>query len=51
VSGGLTLVDGFVEKFDKESQGKSFPFDIREVRKASDPMNCVAHGALLAAIL
>lgn len=51
VSGGLTLVNGFAQRFEEESQGKKFPFDIREVRRASDPMNCVAHGCLMAAIL
>jgi len=51
VSGGLTLVNGFAQRFEKESQSKEFPFEIREVRRASDPMNCVAHGCLMAAIL
>jgi len=51
VSGGLTLAGGFVEKFNKESNNKSFPFEVKEIRKAKDPMTCVAHGCLMAAVL
>ena len=51
VSGGLSLSGGFVKKFESELEGRKFPFEIREVRRAEDPMTCVAHGALMAAIL
>jgi len=51
LSGGLSLAGNFTEKFGKELQTKKFPFEIKEIRRASDPMNCVAHGALMAAIL
>ena len=51
VSGGLTLADNFVEKFRDEVSKKKFPFQIKEIRRAKDPMTCVAHGCLMAAIL
>jgi len=51
VSGGLTLADNFISKFKLESEKKKFPFEIKEVRRAKDPLNCVAHGCLMAAVL
>jgi len=51
LSGGLVLVGNFTEKFNNELEGKKLPFKIKEVRKAANPMNCVAHGCLMAAIL
>jgi len=51
LSGGLALAGNFVEKFKAESENKKFPFEIKEIRRAKDPMHCVSHGCLLAAIL
>ena len=51
VSGGLALADNFVERFSSEAGKKIFPFKIKEIRRAKDPMTCVAHGCLMAAIL
>ena len=51
VSGGLTLAGGFVEKFTEIMATKEFPFKVKDIRKASDPITCVANGALMAAIL
>jgi len=51
VSGGLTLANGFLEKFQQAAINKKFPFKIKDIRKAKDPMTCVAHGALMASIL
>jgi len=51
LSGGLVLAENFTEKFNNELSNKKFPFKIKEVRKAVDPMNCVAHGCLMASIL
>lgn len=51
VSGGLTLAENFVEKFEQESLKKKFPFQIKEIRRAAEPMTCVAHGCLLASTL
>lgn len=51
VSGGLTLADNFISKFKSEAGSKKFPFEIKTIRRAKDPMTCVAHGCLMAAIL
>jgi hypothetical protein len=51
LSGGLVLAENFTEKFNDELKNKKFLFKIKEVRKAVDPMNCVAHGCLMASIL
>ena len=51
LSGGLVLADNFVEKFKVEAEKKIFPFKIKEIRRAKDPLYCVAHGCLMASIL
>jgi hypothetical protein len=51
LSGGLVLAENFTKKFKMESDTKTFPFDIKEIRQAEDPMTCVARGCLMAAIL
>jgi len=51
LSGGLALAGNFDKKFSNELSAKKFPFKIKEVRRAADPMNCVANGCLMAAIL
>ena len=51
LSGGLALADNFVNKFRVELENKKFPIEIKTIRKAKDPMTCVAHGCLMAAIL
>ena len=51
VSGGLTLADGFEDKFSKCLETVKFPFNISEIRKASNPMQAVAAGCLLASQL
>jgi len=47
VSGGLVMAGSFVEKFTEVINTKKLPFKIKEVRKAEDPMTCVARGCLL----
>lgn len=51
VSGGLTLAKGFTEKFEKNLKNLDFPIKVKEVRRAEDPLKCVANGCLLAAQL
>lgn len=51
VSGGLTLAKGFVEKFQQSARNKKFPFKLKDIRRAKDPMTCVANGCLMASIL
>ena len=51
LSGGLALADNFVERFSSETEKKKFPFEIEEIRRAKDPLYCVAHGCLMASVL
>ena len=51
VSGGLSMVNNFDKKFALGIESRKLPFEISEVRRAKDPMRCVAHGCLMAAIL
>jgi len=51
LSGGLTLAGSFTEKFRKELSTRTYPFEVREIRRVKDPMTCCARGCLLAAIL
>lgn len=51
VSGGLTLANGFVPKFEECLSGIDFPIAVKEVKRAEDPMSAVATGALLGAQL
>lgn len=48
VSGGTSLPAGFVELFKEEfDKAKDFPYEISEIRRASDPLNSVAKGCLI----
>ena len=49
VSGGLTLANGFVDKMQESLKIVDFPIKIKGIRRAKNPMTCVANGALLAA--
>lgn len=51
LSGGLMLANGSVKKFNESLSNKNLPFAVKEVRRAKDPMTCVAHGCLMAAIM
>lgn len=51
ISGGLTLAEGFLKKFETCLNSKAFPIKIKEIRRAEDPLRAVANGALLAAQL
>lgn len=51
VSGGLALAENFVKKFEDCLKGVEFPVEISEVRRARNPLEATAHGALLAAQL
>jgi len=49
ISGGTSLADGFVKKFQErfELHRAKFPIEISEIRSAKDPMTAVAAGLLL----
>jgi hypothetical protein len=52
VSGGTSLPKNFLAFFQKvfERKQKSFPFQVSEIRHASDPLNAVAKGLLIQAL-
>lgn len=50
VSGGTSKIGNFDKVFEKEIRTKTLPFEIKEVRKAKDPLNAVAKGCLLNAL-
>jgi hypothetical protein len=52
VSGGTSLAGNFVEFFTEvfETKRKRFPFEVSEIRHASDPLNAVARGLLIQAM-
>jgi len=50
VSGGTSKIKNFEKVFEEELKTKSFPFQIKEVRKASDQLNAVSKGCLLNAL-
>ena len=51
VSGGLALADGFVKLLNERIKGVELPMEIKEIRRASSPMTCVANGCYLASQL
>ena len=50
LSGGTSRPKGFREKFETALRSSSFPLAISEVRRAADPLNATAKGALMAAM-
>lgn len=52
VSGGTSLAGNFLEFFKQTFEGKrkKFPFEVSEIRQASDPLNAVARGLLIQSI-
>ena len=51
VSGGTSLAGGFVEAFKKSIEKAQFPFEVKEVRHATEPLFSVAKGCLIASSL
>ena len=52
VSGGTSLAGNFLPFFEKvfERKRRKFPFEVSEIRHASDPLNAVARGLLIQAM-
>jgi hypothetical protein len=48
VSGGLTLANGFEDKFGECLSTINFPIPVSEIKRAEGPMTAVANGCLLA---
>ncbi len=49
-SGGTTMIKGFTEVFREEFDGSDFPLEVRDIRRAADPLTSVARGLLVASI-
>jgi hypothetical protein len=49
-SGGTALAQGFVDLFAQEFKNVDFPLQVKNIRLASDPLNAVAQGTLIAAM-
>jgi hypothetical protein len=51
VSGGTSMVGGFVEVFAQELKKVEFPLKVSGIRRANDPLTSVVRGCLIAAAL
>lgn len=51
LAGGTSLAKGFAEIVTQELDRTRFPLPIKEVRSSKEPLNAVARGALIAAML
>ena len=49
-AGGTSMIGGFIEVFKDEFQAIKFPIDVKNVRRAEDPLFSVAKGCLVAAL-
>jgi len=47
VSGGTSLPNGFIEMFSENIRKYDLPFELSEIRRASDPLTAVANGLLV----
>ncbi|MEW6440300.1 MAG: hypothetical protein AB1640_05120 [bacterium] len=50
LSGGSAMPEGFRERFQTCLEDRPLPFEVRDVRLASDPLNATAKGALIASM-
>ena len=49
-AGGTSLIGGFVEVFQDVFEDISFPIDVKNIRRAEDPLYTVSKGCLVAAL-
>jgi len=49
-SGGTSCIDGFIEVFQQEYEAIKFPIEVKNIRRAEDPLFSVARGSLVAAL-
>jgi hypothetical protein len=47
IAGGTSLAKGFLEKISAAFASRPFPFQIKDIRRAEDPLRAVANGALI----
>ncbi|WP_419659359.1 hypothetical protein [Desulfosarcina variabilis] len=50
ISGGTSMVDGFVEMVRQVIEQYEFPFEVSEIRHAGNPLTAVAEGCLIRAL-
>lgn len=50
LAGGTSMPRGFRDRFEKTLRSRTLPFEIGDVRLASDPLTATARGALVAAL-
>ena len=50
LAGGTSMPRGFRDRFEKTLRSRTLPFEIGEVRLASDPLTATARGTLVAAL-
>jgi hypothetical protein len=50
ISGGTSLVDGFIEMVNQVTEQYEFPFKVSEIRHAGNPLTAVAEGCLIKAL-
>lgn len=50
ISGGTSLVEGFIPAIEQALKNYDFPFEISEVRHAKNPLTTVAEGCLIKAL-
>jgi len=51
IAGGTSLPKGFLQKFNQILKGIGLPYDIGRVTVAEEPLNAVANGALISAVV
>ena len=49
-SGGTSMIGGFVEVFQDEFESIKFPIEVKNIRRAEDPLFSVSKGCLVAAL-
>ena len=49
-AGGTSMIGGFIEVFKDEFQSIKFPINVKNIRRAEDPLFSVAKGCLVAAL-
>jgi len=49
-AGGTSMIGGFIEVFQDEFQSINFPIEVKNIRRAEDPLFSVSKGCLVAAL-
>ena len=49
-AGGTSMIGGFIEVFQDEFQSIKFPIEVKNIRRAEDPLFSVSKGCLVASL-